>query len=139
MGGGSVCVVTIRSGPGDDRVADYQRDLVARELVNQTGTRRWARYRLSPRLGLRTSGTAARANRRPALLAALGEETLSRAELATRTGLNDQTVRRWLTIMREEGSVELVGTSPRSTSARYRRARQGALFSSGGSEGTPIA
>ena len=78
-----------------------------------------------------------RANRRPTLLAALGEEILSRAELATRTGLNDQTVRRWLTIMREEGSVELVGTSPRSTSARYRRARQGALFPPSGSEGTP--
>lgn len=122
----------------DSRVATAElRDLVARELVNQTGTRRWAQYRLSPRLGLRTSGTAGRANRRPALLAALGEETLSRAELATRTGLNDQTVRRWLTIMREEGSVELVGTSPRSTSARYRRARQGALFPPSGSAGTP--
>jgi ATP-dependent DNA helicase RecG len=122
----------------DSRVATAElQDLVSRELVNQTGTRRWAQYRLSPRLGLRTSGTAARANRRPALLAALGEEILSRAELATRTGLNDQTVRRWLTIMRDEGSVELVGTSPRSTSARYRRARQGALFPPSGSEGTP--
>ena len=113
----------------DSRVATAElQDLVGRELVTQTGTRRWAQYRLSARLGLRTSGTAARANRRAALLAALGEEILSRAELATRTGLNDQTVRRWLTIMRDEGSVELVGTSPRSTSARYRRARQGSLF-----------
>src|ERR1700722_18157693 len=122
----------------DSRVATAElQDLVARELVNQTGTRRWAQYRLSPRLGLRTSGTAARADRRATLLAALGEEILSRAELATRTGLNDQTVRRWLTIMREEGSVELVGTSPRSTSVRYRRARQGALFPPSGSAGTP--
>ena len=120
----------------DSRVATAElQDLVARELVTQTGTRRWAQYRLSPRLGLRTSGTAARANRRAALLAALGEEILSRAELATRTGLNDQTVRRWLTIMRDEGSVELVGTSPRSTSARYRRASQGSLFPPNGSEG----
>jgi ATP-dependent DNA helicase RecG len=120
----------------DSRVATGElQDLVARELVNQTGSRRWAQYRLSPRLGLRISGTTARANRRPALLAALGEEILSRAELATRTGLNDQTVRRWLTIMRDEGSVELVGTSPRSTSARYRRARQGELFSPSGPEG----
>jgi ATP-dependent DNA helicase RecG len=61
--------------------------------------------------------------------------SLSGAELATRTGLNDQTVRRWLTIMRDEGSVELVGTSPRSTSARYRRTRQGELFSPSGPEG----
>jgi ATP-dependent DNA helicase RecG len=121
----------------DSRVATAElQDLVARELVTQTGTRRWAQYRLSPRLGSRTSGTATRANRRAALLTALGEETLSRAELATRTGLNDQTVRRWLTIMRDEGSVELVGTSPRSTSARYRRAHQGALFPSSGPEGT---
>jgi ATP-dependent DNA helicase RecG len=122
----------------DSRVATAElQDLVARELVTQIGTRRWAQYRLSPRLGSRTSGTAARANRRAALIAALGEETLSRAELATRTGLNDQTVRRWLTIMRDEGSVELVGTSPRSTSARYRRGRQGALFPSSVPEEAP--
>ena len=65
---------------------------------------------------------------------ALGEETLSRAEPAALTGLNDQTVRRWLTIMRDEGSVELAGTSPRSTSARYRRTRQGSLFPHGDPE-----
>jgi hypothetical protein len=53
-----------------------------------------------------------RANRRSALVTALGEETLSRAELTARTGLNDQTVRRWLTIMRDEGSVELIGSKP---------------------------
>jgi ATP-dependent DNA helicase RecG len=122
----------------DSRVATTElQDLVARELVIQTGTRRWAQYRLSPRLGSRTSGTAARANRRSALLAALGEEILSRAELAARTGLNDQTVRRWLTIMRDEGSIEFVGTSPRSTSARYRRARRGSLFPPSGPEGAP--
>lgn len=62
---------------------------------------------------------------------------LSKSLRETQTGLNDQTVRRWLAIMRDEGSVEFVGTSPRSTSARYRRARQGALFPSSGSEGAP--
>ncbi|GAA0826678.1 hypothetical protein ACFQVD_28210 [Streptosporangium amethystogenes subsp. fukuiense] len=56
-------------------------------------------------------------------------DTLSRAEPAARTGLGDQTVRRWLSIMREEGVVELVGSSPRSRDARYRRVRQGSLFS----------
>jgi predicted HTH transcriptional regulator len=112
---------------------------IARELVTQAGTRRWAQYRLPLRLGSRASGTAARANRRAALLTALGDETLSRAELAARTGLNDQTVRRWLTIMRDEGSVELAGTSPRSTSARYRRARQGSLFPPGEPEGASRA
>jgi ATP-dependent DNA helicase RecG len=122
----------------DSRVATAElQDLVTRELVTQTGTRRWAQYRLSPRLGPRASGTATRADRRAALLAALMDETMSRAELAARTGLSDQTVRRWLTIMREEGSVELVGTSPRSTGARYRRARQGSPFPPSGPEGAP--
>jgi hypothetical protein len=51
----------------DSRVATAElQDLVARELVTQTGTRRWARYRLS-------------------LLAALWAETLSLAEPAART------------------------------------------------------
>ncbi|GGO18842.1 ATP-binding protein [Microbispora bryophytorum] len=116
----------------DSRVATAElQDLVARELVLQTGTRRWARYELSQRLRGRTSaGTSAstRADRRPQLLDALGDETLSRAELARRTGLTDQTVRRWLSIMREEGTVELVGSSPRSSTARYRQTRQGSLF-----------
>lgn len=61
----------------DSRVATTElQDLVARELVTQAGTRRWAQYRLSPRLASRTSATTARANRRAALLTALGEETL---------------------------------------------------------------
>jgi hypothetical protein len=65
------------------------------------------------------------------------EETLSHAGTGEPDGLNDQTVRRWLTIMRGEGPVELIGTSPRSISPRYRRARHGALFPSGGFEGAP--
>ena len=112
----------------DSRVATAElQDLVARELVTQTGTRCWAQYRLSPRSGSH-AGLSPRADRRPALLEALGSDTLSRTELTARTGLGDQTVRRWLKIMRQEGSVELIGSSPRSTSARYRRARQGSLF-----------
>jgi ATP-dependent DNA helicase RecG len=109
----------------DSRVATAElQDLVARELVAQTGTRRWAQYQLARRL----SSSAARADRRPALLAALADDTLSRADLVARTGLRDQTVRRWLSIMRQEGTVELVGRGPRSTSARYRRTQQSSLF-----------
>jgi ATP-dependent DNA helicase RecG len=109
----------------DSRVATAElQDLVARELITQTGTRRWALYRLARRL----SSSSARADRRPALLAALADDTLSRAELVTRTGLSDQTVRRWLTIMRQDGTVELIGGGPRSTSARYRRTQQSSLF-----------
>lgn len=112
----------------DSRVATAElQDLVAREVVIQTGTRRWAQYRLSPRISF-LGGSPPRADRRPALLAALGSDTLSRTELSTRTGLGDQTVRRWLKIMRQEGSVELIGSSPRSTSARYRRVSQDSLF-----------
>src|ERR1022692_2680597 len=115
----------------DSRVATAElQDLVARELVVQIGTRRWARYQLSPRIGPQ-SEQVSRADRRPALLTALGEETFSRAELAARTGLSDQTVRRWLAIMRQEGTIELAGDTLRSRHARYRRTHQDPLFPPG--------
>jgi ATP-dependent DNA helicase RecG len=105
----------------DSRVATSElQDLVARELVTQIGTRRWVRYQPSWRV-TSAKGQPVRADRRPELLAAFGNEILSRSELVTRTGLSDQTVRRWLKIMREEGSVEVVGSSPKSTHVRYRR------------------
>jgi len=108
----------------DSRVATAElQDLVARELLVQAGTRRGAQYRLSPLLDRHPNGPSARTDRRPAILAALGGQTLSRSELSARTGLNDATVRRWLTIMRNEGTIELVGSSPRSRDARYRRTR----------------
>ncbi|MEV5711947.1 ATP-binding protein [Actinoallomurus sp. NPDC052274] len=120
---------TYRTATGvDSRVATSElQDLVARELIAQTGTRRWARYQLSPR-HTTTTGRSPRADRRPELLTALGDESLSRAELVTRTGLSDQTVRRWLKIMREEGAIEIVGNSPKSMRVRYRRTRQEPLF-----------
>ncbi|WP_206185008.1 winged helix-turn-helix domain-containing protein [Thermoactinospora rubra] len=62
------------------------------------------------------------------ILAALGTDTLSRDELAARTGLSVPALRRWLKIMREEGSIELVGI-PKSRHVRYRRAQQDPLFS----------
>ncbi|RFU43249.1 transcriptional regulator [Actinomadura logoneensis] len=120
---------TYRDATGvDSRVATGElQDLVARELIVQTGTRRWARYQLAQR-HTSVKGRPARADRRPELLAALGDESLSRAELVARTGLSDQTVRRWLKIMRDEGAVELVGDSPKSIHVRYRRTRQEPLF-----------
>jgi ATP-dependent DNA helicase RecG len=122
---------TYRNATGvDSRVATGElRELVARELVTQAGTRRWARYQLSGRTAS-AKGQSARADRRPELLVALGNEVLSRSELVTRTGLSDQTIRRWLKIMREEGSVEVVGSSPKSKHVRYRRTYQGQLFHS---------
>jgi ATP-dependent DNA helicase RecG len=112
----------------DSRIATAElQDLVARELISQTGTRRWARYQLAERPAVARSGST-RADRRPELLATLGEESLSRAELVARTGLSDQTVRRWLKIMRNEETIEMVSDSPKSIHTRYRRTRQEPLF-----------
>jgi ATP-dependent DNA helicase RecG len=112
----------------DSRVATTElRNLVARELVLQTGSRRWARYELVPRLAA-PSGQSSRADRRSALLDALGDDTQSRSELVARTGLSDPTVRRWLKIMRDEGLIETVGNNPKSMHIRYRRSAQGSLF-----------
>jgi ATP-dependent DNA helicase RecG len=113
----------------DSRIATQELgDLVGRELVTQTGSRRWARYVLNTR----TSDSQVRptdrrnrpADRREEVLGALGESVLSRAEIAARTNLTNQTVRRWLTILRKEGLVEIAGgASPQSKNARYRRVR----------------
>ncbi|MFC5823818.1 ATP-binding protein [Nonomuraea insulae] len=79
-----------RSATGvDSRVATAELgDLVARELVTQTGSRRWAQYELSQRGHRPPPGEApasTRTDRRRQLLDALGDETLSRAELAWRS------------------------------------------------------
>lgn len=108
----------------DSRLATVElADLVARGLVTLTGGRRWARYELAPQLSetvVDDRPVAVRADRRGAILGALGNEELSRAEIATRTGLKDDAVRSWLTRMRDEGSVELVGGAATSPHARYR-------------------
>lgn len=62
------------------------------------------------------------ADRRAQLLEALGSADRSRADLAATTGLSDQVVARWLRVLRDEGQVEMVGSSsPRSKKTRYRR------------------
>ncbi|NMO50520.1 hypothetical protein HH310_04845 [Actinoplanes sp. TBRC 11911] len=62
------------------------------------------------------------------MLSSRGQPRDDEPELAALTGLSDPTVRRWLTIMRDEGTVELAGNQPRSKKARYRRTRQQTLF-----------
>lgn len=110
----------------DSRVATLElRDLVSRELIVPEGTGRWTRYHLAEH---RSTPHPQRADRRQTILDALGNETLSRAELASRTGLGDQIVRRWLRVLREENVIETVGGSHRSPNVRYRRAQQEPLF-----------
>lgn len=58
---------------------------------------------------------------------ALGAETLSRAQLAAKTGLSDKVVRNWLAVLRKEGAIETVG-NPRSRNVRYRILNQVPLF-----------
>lgn len=117
----------------DSRIATSElQDLVARELVEQVGTRRWARYRLLPRVE-RDGGARRRhptpTDRREEILEALGTSIASRAELAERTGLTDHTVRRWLTLLRKEGLVEATEKATSSRNTKYRRVAQGQLFS----------
>ena len=110
----------------DSRKATAElQNLVARELIEQVGTRRWARYSLAVQLSPGDSHDRvhrrAPADRREEILHALGTATVSRAELAHRTGLSDQTVRRWLTILRREALVEATETSTASKNTKYRR------------------
>ncbi|WP_027928153.1 ATP-binding protein [Amycolatopsis benzoatilytica] len=94
-------------------------DLVARGLLWQTGGRRWARYELAD--SARAARPTGRRDRRREVLEALGDAELTRAELADLLGMPDKTVSRWLRVLRDEGLVELIGESPRSPRARYRR------------------
>lgn len=121
--------LTYRSVTGvDSRQATAElQNLVARELVIQEGTRRWAKYRLHPRL-MSLEGTSASlrrrspADRRQEILEAMGEDVVSRAELVARTGLSDQIVIRWLRTLRDEGRVEIPdGGRPQSKHTKYRR------------------
>jgi ATP-dependent DNA helicase RecG len=104
-------------------------DLVSRGLAEQTGTRRWASYRLAARLArlaeeaARPPARRQRRDRRPEIQALLRERgELPRAEIARALGLSNAAARKWLAILREEGVVELTTESPRAPGARYRLA-----------------
>jgi ATP-dependent DNA helicase RecG len=104
-------------------------DLVSRGLAEQTGTRRWASYRLASRLARlaeeaeRPPARRQRRDRRPEIQALLRERgELPRAEIARALGLSNAAARKWLSILREEGVVELTTESPRAPGARYRLA-----------------
>lgn len=111
----------------DSRVATEELgDLVARGLVVQTGSRRWAQYQLAGELtsiSAKPHTTARRTDRRSELLDALGDEERTRAELVDTTGLTAKIIAHWLRKLRREGLVEPVGESIRSPNVRYRRTR----------------
>ncbi|MGH4025061.1 MAG: ATP-binding protein [Pseudonocardiaceae bacterium] len=109
----------------DSQIARNElRDLVARELVVQSGSHRWTRYELAAGIVPEADEVAPasrRADRRQQLLSALGSGAASRAELVRQTGLTAPTVTRWLRMLRAEGLVEPTEKSTKSPTVRYRR------------------
>jgi ATP-dependent DNA helicase RecG len=97
-------------------------DLVARGLVRQSGGRRWARYELESEVvePVGPNQPARRRDRRADIVKALGANEMSRAKIADVLKIPDKTVLRWLGIMRQEGTVQLVGGATNSIHARYR-------------------
>lgn len=69
------------------------------------------------------AGGPGRADRRAAILAALGDQERARAEVADATGLSHGVLARWLALLRADGLVEMIGPS-RSPKTRYRRVRR---------------
>lgn len=123
------------TGISDSRVATSElQDLVARELVEQIGTRRGARYILSDyakSVGNASVSRGVRPNRRRQivdLLLVRGE--LSKAEIAALLNVNAKTVEYWLRILKKEGMVEASHPAPRAKNTRYRvtNAAQYSLF-----------
>lgn len=114
-----------RSTGVDSQIARNElRDLVSRGLVVQLGNHRWTHYQLAPVLtGAedRSAPMPLRADRRDQLLAELGTEPVSRADLVRRTGLSASAVAYWLRILRSEGVIEPTEKSTKSPTVRYRR------------------
>jgi ATP-dependent DNA helicase RecG len=98
-------------------------DLVQRGLVGQAGSGRWTAYRLAPAppAAVRNVARRRRADRRGEIVALLRQSgELSRAEVAQRLGVSDETAGRWLGKLRTERTVELTTRSPRDPNAKYR-------------------
>ena len=119
------------TGISDSRVATFElQDLVAREIVNQTGTRGGAKYSLSEYA--RTDTRRLRANRRAQIMEALhlfGE--LSKAELSEQLLLNPKTVEHWLRILKTENMVDATEPGRGSKHTKYRLSmdsQQNSLF-----------
>jgi ATP-dependent DNA helicase RecG len=111
------------TGVNDSRTATFElQDLVARELVDQTGTRGGARYTLSAFSEQAISDKRLRAprpDRRQQIIEAINfGGTLSKSEIAETLGLNPKTVEHWLRTLKREGKIET--TEPKGTSRNVR-------------------
>jgi ATP-dependent DNA helicase RecG len=114
----------------DSRVATKELNgLRAMGIIERTGARRRAAYRLSSRpaeVSARPEAPARRGDRGEAILDLLEREgPLSRAEIARSLGISDGAARLWLSSLRRKNLVELTTRRPRSPRARYRISRPG--------------
>lgn len=125
------------TGITDSRVATFElQDLVARELITQTGTRGGARYTLSEYASTaHLRGRRARPNRRHQILDLLAlHKELSKTEISELLALNPKTAEHWLRTLKGEGSVEPTEPGRGSKHTRYRlsaKAMPDALFGDG--------
>jgi ATP-dependent DNA helicase RecG len=113
------------TGISDSRVATAElQDLVARELVDQSGTRRGARYSLSEyarQLGSPEGKPRKRPNRRRQILSLLSlHGDLSTHDISTTLNINPKTAAHWLSSLKKEGRLELVRTGTGNRNVRYR-------------------
>jgi ATP-dependent DNA helicase RecG len=109
------------TGVSDSRIATFElQDLVARELVDQTGSRGGARYTLSAFAGA-ARGRAPRPNRRLQIIRALElRDVLSKTDIADLLGVGEKAVEYWLRIMKREGVVEVADGGKTSKLTTYR-------------------
>jgi len=122
------------TGIADSRVATFElQDLVARELVSQSGTRGGARYTLSRYAQAAQPG---RRRIRPDRKRQIREllllhGNLSKSQIAELLPLNPKTAEHWLRTLKAEGTVEATEPGRGSRHTRYRlteTARQMSLF-----------
>ena len=118
------------TGITDSRIATFElQDLVARELVTQTGTRGGARYTLSEyakQAGIHDGKRRFRPNRRRQILDLIGlRGELSKTEISELLGINPKTAEHWLRTLKLENKIESTETGRSSKNTRYRLTAEG--------------
>ncbi len=105
-----------------NRATKELQDLVARELIDQTGLKRGASYTLSNyATSVSEGGKASRPNRRRQILGLLevhGE--LSKSDVSNLLGLTSKTAEHWLRTLKNEGLVEPTAPGRGRRDNRYR-------------------